>query len=492
MLLVPITNKISWRNPPIVTIGIILLNTFIYFAFQYHDNQRYHEAIDFYFESGLAQIELPYYADQMSGEPVEILIDGDQVKPDEETVFGLYTDMRNDTAFMERLRNDEIITPDEPDYAKWKELRLEYEANLSKVTFYTWGLRPAIHAPLTFLTHMFLHGSVGHLVGNMIFLWIVGCILEMGCGRFLYTGIYLLGGLAAVCFFWLLNMKSGTPLVGASGAIAGLMGTFTILYGKEKVKVFLSLGFYFIYKKMPGIALLPFWIGNEIYQLFFGGASSVAYTAHIGGLIGGSILAFLVLRFTNLVNRDIFEDLEEDKVSPLMDKAMACMESLDMEKGRSYLIRALEEDPKHTEAMTHLFNIDKLSPESRNFHETASMLITALMDQQVSQDRVLSIFNDYRSLTKQPRLSPGLYIRISMVLAAGGEIQAAARIVSALVKKKPDTPGIPSALLKLSNACREKGLTKQFHMYRKAISARYPESAEANLIQQARQKKGPV
>ncbi len=490
MLLIPITNKISWRNPPMVTIGIILLNIVVYFAFQYHDNDRHHEAIEYYFESGLAQIELPYYADQLSGPPVEIQISDDQVKPDEETVFGFYADMRNDIAFMERLRNDEIITPDEPDYAQWKELRHTYEAKLLKVTSYTWGFRPAIHSPLTFFTHMFLHGSVGHLVGNMIFLWIVGCILEMGCGRSLYAGMYVIGGLGAVSFFWLFNMKSGIPLVGASGAIAGLMGMFTILYGMEKVKVFLSLGFYFVYKKLHGIALLPFWIGNEVYQIFFGGESNVAYTAHIGGLIAGSVMAFLVLRFTGLVNRQIFEDEEEDKISPLIDKAMACMESLDMEKGRTYLVRALEEDPKNIEAMIHLFNIDKLSPDSRHFHETASLLITTLMDKQESHARVVSIFKDYRSLTKKPRLSPGLYIRLSMVLAANGDIQAAARIVSTLIKKKPDTPGIPSALLKLSNACREKGMTKQFHMYQKAISSRYPESAEANLIQQAPQKKG--
>ncbi len=487
MLLIPITNKISWRTPPLATIGIILLNILIYFTFQYHDNQRYQEAMEYYFESGLAQIELPYYVNGLGDPPVEIQINSDTIKPDRETVFGYYSQMQNDMEFMNKLLNDKIITPDEPDYALWKDLRHAYDNRLSKIIFLSWGFRPAIHRPLTFLTHMFLHGSIGHLVGNMIFLWIVGCILEMGCGRILYTGIYLLGGLGAVCFFWLFNLKSGAPLVGASGAIAGLMGTFTILYGKGKVKVFVSLGFYFIYKKLPGIALLPFWVGNEIYQLFFSGQSQIAYTAHIGGLIWGSAVAFLLLRFTDRVDKKIFEDPQEDKVSLLMDKAMGCMESLDMEKGRTYLVSALKEGPKNTEALIHLFNIDKLSPESRRFHETASTLITALMDKQAPHDKVISIFNEYRSLTKQLRMPTDLYLRISMVMASVGEIEEAARIVSTLIKKKPEIPGIPSALLKLSNACREKGMTKRFHMYRKTISSRYPESAEANLIGQARE-----
>ena len=74
---------------------------------------------------------------------------------------------------------------------------------------------------------MFLHGGVAHLVGNMIFLWLVGCLLETGCGRIYYLGIYILTGFGAAGLFWAGNMQSLTPLVGASGAIAGFMGAFT-------------------------------------------------------------------------------------------------------------------------------------------------------------------------------------------------------------------------------------------------------------------------
>jgi membrane associated rhomboid family serine protease len=78
---------------------------------------------------------------------------------------------------------------------------------------------------------MFLHGSAGQLFGNMIFLWIVGCMLEMGLGRLLYTGLYISGGLIAAGGFWLIYMNSKIPVVGASGAIAGLMGAFAVLLG---------------------------------------------------------------------------------------------------------------------------------------------------------------------------------------------------------------------------------------------------------------------
>ena len=88
------------------------------------------------------------------------------------------------------------------------------------------------------VTYMFLHGSVGHLFGNMVFLWIVGCMLEMGLGRVKYVGLYIIGGLMAVWGYWLVYMDSTMPLVGASGSIAGLMGAYAVLFKKKKVKIF--------------------------------------------------------------------------------------------------------------------------------------------------------------------------------------------------------------------------------------------------------------
>ena len=181
-------------------------------------------------------------------------------------------EMERDFAFQKKLNNDEIILPSDPQYADWKVLKTEYEHQRSQLISLRYGFRPAYKSFLTAFTYMFLHGSAGHLFGNMVFLWIVGCMLEMGLGRLLYGGLYICGGLIAAGIFWLIYMNSTMPVVGASGAIAGLMGAFAVLFGRKRVKIFYSLGFYFNYLKIPAIILLPVWIGNEFFQLFFGGA----------------------------------------------------------------------------------------------------------------------------------------------------------------------------------------------------------------------------
>jgi len=297
MLIIPLTGKISWRNPPIVTIAIVLANCLVWFVLQAGDTQKQFEVSRFYFNSGLASIEISHYIayrEDRLQEPVEILTN-DQF--DEETLVKNYLAMQQDEIFQQKLKNDEIIRPGDQIYTEWKDLKTEFEVERSQLTSLQYGFIPAQKSLLTSFTHMFMHGSTGHLVGNMIFLWIVGCMLEMGLGRLRYSVFYIFGGLCAVWLFWLIYMNSTIPLVGASGAIAGLMGAFAVLFGKRKVKIFYSLGFYFNYLKIPAIILLPIWIGQEFYQLFGGGATHVAYVAHIGGLIGGAFFSAAWSRF---------------------------------------------------------------------------------------------------------------------------------------------------------------------------------------------------
>ena len=238
MLIIPITGKISKRNPPLITIAIILVNCFVYFALQSDDGELYSRAMEFYFESGLGKIEASRYQAYLKAAPGErdsILTQGEL---DEDAVMRLWTNMQQDDVFTKRLINDEIITPTDQEYVEWKGLRKKYEGMISETMTQKYGYKSAEKSIITPFTYMFLHGGFMHLLGNMIFLWLVGCVLELGCGRVFYTSLYLLTGILSALLFGLVYADSQTPLVGASGAISGLMGAYTVVYGKKKIKVF--------------------------------------------------------------------------------------------------------------------------------------------------------------------------------------------------------------------------------------------------------------
>jgi len=164
------------------------------------------------------------------------------------------------------------------------------------VFFNRWGLVPVAvmqgYQAETVVTSMFLHGGWMHLAGNMLFLWIFGDNLEdeMGHGRFAL--FYLAAGLAAAFLQTAADLRSQIPMVGASGAIAGVMGWYLLLFPRAKVDVLFIFVVFFRIFAIPAWIVLGVWIG---VQLFNGAmtptdAGGVAYLAHVGGFAGGMLL----------------------------------------------------------------------------------------------------------------------------------------------------------------------------------------------------------
>ena len=171
--------------------------------------------------------------------------------------------------------------------------------------FYSYGLIPAVltgHkqlpaevamiAPeLTLITSMFMHGGFMHLIGNMLYLWIFADNIEDELGPVKFICFYLLSGIAAALTQVFLNTESTIPMIGASGAIGGVLGAYIVNHPKAKVIVLIPLGFFSQIVKIPALYVLGFWF---ILQFINSSLSSsegggVAYGAHIGGFIFGVV-----------------------------------------------------------------------------------------------------------------------------------------------------------------------------------------------------------
>ena len=145
---------------------------------------------------------------------------------------------------------------------------------------------------LTVFTSMFLHGSWMHLIGNMLYLWIFGNNVEDAMGHVRFVLFYLLCGIAAVLAQALPNTDSTIPMIGASGAISGVLGSYLLLYPHARVLVLIPLGFYTRLVHLPAMAVLGFWFVLQLISTAFADprAGGVAFGAHIGGFIAGMAL----------------------------------------------------------------------------------------------------------------------------------------------------------------------------------------------------------
>ena len=164
--------------------------------------------------------------------------------------------------------------------------------------YYDWGLIPARllagEGYETLFTHMFLHGGWMHLAGNLLFLWIFGDNLEEQMGHFGFLLFYLLAGLAAAFVQILPDPYAMVPMVGASGAIAGVLGGYLLLFPKARVDVLFIFIIFFRIFALPAYVVLAVWFGIQLFASLSGAEDGVAYWAHAGGFIAGLIFTLPV------------------------------------------------------------------------------------------------------------------------------------------------------------------------------------------------------
>jgi membrane associated rhomboid family serine protease len=161
---------------------------------------------------------------------------------------------------------------------------------------------------VTLFTSMFMHGSLLHLGGNMLFLWIFGNNIEDSMSELRFVAFYLLGGLIAVAAQVVVDPNAAVPTVGASGAIAAVLGGYALLYPRARVITVVFIVIFFTIIELPAMLVLGFWIltqlflgANDLGSQVVGGSGGVAYFAHIGGFVFGLLCIRL---FANRVQED--------------------------------------------------------------------------------------------------------------------------------------------------------------------------------------------
>ena len=182
--------------------------------------------------------------------------------------------------------------------------------------FFSYGLIPSvlmghdqlpidlyvIPAYVTIFTSMFMHGGFMHLIGNMLYMWIFADNIEDDLGILNFVIFYLICGIGAAMSQVLMDINSQIPMIGASGAIGGVLGAYLINYPNAKVLVLIPFGFFSQLIKIRALYVLGFWFVLQFINSFLSSSSGggVAYAAHIGGFISGVIL---ILFFNKKINK---------------------------------------------------------------------------------------------------------------------------------------------------------------------------------------------
>ncbi|PCJ31701.1 MAG: hypothetical protein COA90_05380 [Gammaproteobacteria bacterium] len=478
MLIIPFDKKLDWKNPPVFTFLLILVNVIVYFSFQLNDDEKLMEASQYYYRSGLDEIELPKFQ-------AALIEQGDQEFVDEWADYiereysPWFFSMQSNQPFMHALHNDEIITPSDSDYTEWQSKRKQVDLLLNKSVTWSYSLKAGDPSIVTLLTHMFLHGDFSHLLGNMIFLLAVGFIVEQSMNRYLYLASYLFAGIGSALFYIPSASASLIPSIGASGAIAGLMGMYAILFNSRKVRFFYFIGFYFDYVKLPALYLFALWLGYEVFkQISYADISNINYMAHIGGLISGAGIAFLLNKSKAGINNEFLnENSDEEQFSHTLNQANAHIRELNHNKAVPLLAKLLQQQPENREILYKYYKTSKLNPGSEAHHQAAIAILSMPEADTATNQTIIDTFAEY-SKTPKARLTVSLLNNIMKRCISNKAFTQAEKLAKFMQQQPEKFPLLPQYLRLLINNFVHSGEQKKVKNYTNYLLTHYPEHRE--------------
>lgn len=335
MLLLPIKHEnMATRRWPVVTLALIAINTlvFLFTTFAAPDNSEQLK------ETRADILILAAMHPELKMQPQEQqLVDGFRKKAPT-----TWKEIQNPNREVINAYDAQVRLMEDPEklQAEMDRLGTEYAQLKSSSITEQYAFVPAHPSVISYLTANFLHGGWLHLIGNLWFLWLAGFVLEDAWGRWLYSAFYLIAGAAALQIHSWANPGSLTPILGASGAVAALMGAFLVRFPKMKIEMlwvlWLSITrlirtgnpFRYVRFKASAYWLLPLWLAMEVFYGALFHDDGIAHWAHVGGFAFGAVVA-LAIQHSGLehkANKAIEEEIgwtndpELEQASTLVDQ----------------------------------------------------------------------------------------------------------------------------------------------------------------------------
>lgn len=297
MIIIPTEKRFDSNHPPVILLLLVVVNLIVFFVYQAGDNPKINNALTQYEELQYFEVEKVLYQKYLDKKD----------KQNEQKKFNNAIESKNpylasyfiiaDHQFYSYLnkRADGIssIRELDGDIETWRYNREGINQLILSTSSLRFGLIPSKSSWYSYITHQFLHGGVMHILGNLFFLVVCGFAVEASLGHLKFLGFYLLSGIGAGALHALFDLSSNVPLVGASGAISGVMAMYLAIFRFRKIEFFYWIIIFVGYFRAPALLILPIYIGKEISSYLSDTESNIAFMAHAGGFISGILLVLI-------------------------------------------------------------------------------------------------------------------------------------------------------------------------------------------------------
>jgi len=350
----------------------------------------------------------------------------------------------------------------EEEQQKLDQLSQKLKDTLDDVPYRKYGYIPAEKNLMGLVTYMFIHGGWLHLIGNLLLLYLTGPFIEDAWGRPIFTAFYVMAGVFSGYMFSLYYPNFTGPLIGASGAIAGLMGAFLIKFWRTKIKFFFFIFVFHGTFKAPAWLMLPIWLALEIFNANSIGTvnaegGGVAHWAHIWGFLLGVVAAALMKRL-KIEEKYVHPKIEAqvhfvDEGYKAFEEATQKIKEGKPEEAYALLLSAARKNPKDRDVVEGLWNQAKELGKEKEAAEFYIRLIESEIRRNLMEVAFVH-FMDLKEKIPQPSISMTCKFTLMAYLTERQEYKEAKELASELIEEV-DLNSSPGLLQNFANAASE-------------------------------------
>lgn len=453
------SEQLSLKTAPWVCIIFFVVYLLVLLTYQRNEQEDQLELATWYQQSGLFELEWENYISwlRISGQiPKADFLEAARKDKDALTVFQA---MAFDPSFERenRLRGDQYWDVDER--LRWEQTREEFARRAAALPSVRFGLNPQSPRPSTYLTFHFLHESVMHWLVGLLVLIPFAWATEGTVGARRMPLIWLASGVLAGLAYIIFVPTGYQPLIGSTAVVSAAIGMYLGLFALKKID------FVYFHPKqkkwqtinLPAVMLAPLWLVLPIYEYYGGSPAPHAWVAQLAGLLAGAAMIQLA-RQADVAGAEQ-EQLQEEEDSSArqlrqnLTSAWASMSAMAFKDAEAAFNKVLAVYPSHFNALTGLYQIQKLQPEDEKFALTAMALLKCHTDGEGEVRQQLALYRDYRRRLSPDAVLPiDVDIQILMCFTRLGEMREAEKVAVRIVDSKQQHPLLPKAFGNLSQA----------------------------------------
>ncbi len=480
MIIVPTEKQLDWRHAPLVLCGLVFINVMVFFLYQSSDTPKLFDVMTKYEMQGYFEREWPVFEEYLKKQNENKLLDEYRTAIKDEDTATVIGDILMRADFYDYLKQNARAHFNPDFYDEWRPQRELMHKRVQSVSYIANGLTPANLKITSLFTHQFLHGDIMHLLGNMFFLIVCGFAVEAAIGHWRFLAFYILSGVAGGLAHAASDWTSTVPLVGASGAISGVMAMYLAVFRWKKIEFFYWFFFFVGYFRAPALLILPFYIGKEIYSYQFESGSNVAFMAHAGGFVAGAIL----IGFAWLFNRSVFNTAyieSEQHGDPRQQQLAAIYENIErfrFEKAMELVNELIQQQGQDFELVMMRYNLLKIA-RGDAFRQSAVTLLTLplLTPEQIKKlDKVWQENPEVHS-----QLNEQSALKLGMQFAALENPSSAEQVFNELMRMKSRNPALQIFAVKLA-ASFQRLRDSQKKAHYESLAAQLTQGAERGLL----------